>query len=324
MRDQLEDLVNNIVDEDKKVRVSLERLNAVINQLKSRVIDSNLLEQTWQQHVNTINAACNITTIPPSKAGIPPPAAPPHMSLTPASMMPGGSGGGGESAVTAMAKTPAIAATLVGKLKDSWQHLLRDRAARALTFNDEQFHLLEKLKMKETAKSLECLFSCCTVTINTATDALADWCKVAQVQRVQADIASSDLTKHSVQLSKLQVELRNTQDSYHSFANKLLNIVQDTALQDTNLALQDTSLALQVDAGKSILPRNLLNESCLPEKDRKVPPAEKRHKNKATKEAIVRNLQRVTEKQEATFRLLEEAKNLTAAVQQTVALTRPH
>ena len=49
------------------------------------------------------------------------------VSLTPASMM--GDGGGSESALDSMSRTPAIAATLAAKLRDSWQHLLRDRAA---------------------------------------------------------------------------------------------------------------------------------------------------------------------------------------------------
>jgi TANK-binding kinase 1 len=34
---------------------------------------------------------------------------------------------------------------LVERLRESWQHLLRDRATRSLTYNDEQFHALEKV-----------------------------------------------------------------------------------------------------------------------------------------------------------------------------------
>lgn len=36
---------------------------------------------------------------------------------------------------------------LVDRLRESWQHLLRDRATRSLTYNDEQFHALEKIKV---------------------------------------------------------------------------------------------------------------------------------------------------------------------------------
>ena len=190
IRDQLEDIVNNLVEDEKRVRLSMEGLSSNIGQLSNKLMESRILEHTWKQHVTNINAACNITTTPPSKTTQPggiqlPLAPPPHMSLTPASMAGGAFGPGSESAVKAMSRTPAISSTLVSKLKDSWQHLLRDRAAGTLTFNDEQFHLLEKLKMKETAKSLECLLGSCTTTVNSAADALADWCKVAQVQRVR-------------------------------------------------------------------------------------------------------------------------------------------
>lgn len=39
---------------------------------------------------------------------------------------------------------------LVDRLRESWQHLLRDRATRSLTYNDEQFHALEKIKVGVT------------------------------------------------------------------------------------------------------------------------------------------------------------------------------
>lgn len=50
----------------------------------------------------------------------------------------------------AASRAPAKCKTLVERLRDSWQHLLRDRATRSLTFNDEQFHLLEKIKVRKS------------------------------------------------------------------------------------------------------------------------------------------------------------------------------
>ena len=41
---------------------------------------------------------------------------------------------------------------LVERLRESWQHLLRDRATRSLTYNDEQFHALEKIKVSGQSK----------------------------------------------------------------------------------------------------------------------------------------------------------------------------
>ena len=51
------------------------------------------------------------------------------------------------------ARSPARAQTLVERLRESWQHLLRDRATRPLTYNDEQFHVLERIKVKVLVQS---------------------------------------------------------------------------------------------------------------------------------------------------------------------------
>lgn len=45
-------------------------------------------------------------------------------------------------------KASQRASTLVERLRDGWQHLLRDRATRSLTYNDEQFHVLERIKVE--------------------------------------------------------------------------------------------------------------------------------------------------------------------------------
>ena len=66
-----------------------------------------------------------------------------------------------------MTSCAAKSRTFVAKLKESWQHLLRDRASRTLTYNDEQFHILEKIKMQETMRDLvELLQKQCQPTIN--------------------------------------------------------------------------------------------------------------------------------------------------------------
>lgn len=51
---------------------------------------------------------------------------------------------------------------LVERLRDSWQHLLRDRATRSLTYNDEQFHALEKVL--ENLKFIKCISEFKTVS----------------------------------------------------------------------------------------------------------------------------------------------------------------
>jgi TANK-binding kinase 1 len=47
-----------------------------------------------------------------------------------------------------------------------------------LTYNDEQFHMLEKIKMQETSKVLQSLLNHeCMPTLTHVADALADWFK---------------------------------------------------------------------------------------------------------------------------------------------------
>lgn len=48
--------------------------------------------------------------------------------------------------------------TLIDRLRESWQHLLRDRATRSLTYNDEQFHVLERIKVILVLQNYELRF----------------------------------------------------------------------------------------------------------------------------------------------------------------------
>ncbi|KAB7500379.1 Serine/threonine-protein kinase TBK1 [Armadillidium nasatum] len=138
------------------------------------------------------------------------------------------------STASAIERCPNKAATYVLKLRESWQHLLRDRAAATLTFNDEQFHLLEKMKMKETTKCLETLLSSVTNSLHQATEHLADWCKVAKVQRVQTEIEETDVERHKELLSTFQRKLTETEESYHQTLSDILSFVKDRNLQDSH------------------------------------------------------------------------------------------
>jgi len=107
------------------------------------------------------------------------------------------------------------AATYVTKLKESWQHLLRDRASRTLTYNDEQFHILEKIKMAETVKVIEdLLLKECEPSVMTRTEALADWYKMASTIYLQAEILYKDLYLFQEEMSSFTMSLRHSQDKY--------------------------------------------------------------------------------------------------------------
>lgn len=78
-------------------------------------------------------------------------------------------------------RSNARAKHLIDRLRDSWQHLLRDRATRSLTYNDEQFHALEKIKVAETGKRIKALLNDdVKVVVAQIAECLADWYKRAQ------------------------------------------------------------------------------------------------------------------------------------------------
>jgi len=105
--------------------------------------------------------------------------------------------------------------TYVTKLKESWQHLLRDRASRTLTYNDEQFHILEKIKMTETIKVIvELLNKESDPVVTTSTEALADWYKMASTIYLQVEILFKDLSVYQEDISAYIIGLKHAQDRY--------------------------------------------------------------------------------------------------------------
>uniref|UniRef100_A0A023F4E0 Putative tank binding protein kinase tbk1 n=1 Tax=Triatoma infestans TaxID=30076 RepID=A0A023F4E0_TRIIF len=116
------------------------------------------------------------------------------------------------------ARTPHRAASLVRRLRDSWQHMVRDRATRTLTYNDEQFHVLERMKMDVMGKELvrtildREVCSCLTLTA----DYLADWYKMAQTIFLQAKILGRDADTCSERLARFRTRLHEQDILYHA------------------------------------------------------------------------------------------------------------
>lgn len=72
------------------------------------------------------------------------------------------------------------AATHVQKIRESWQALARDKAARELSFHDKQFHTLEKNKIRQTCqKLLSLLQERCLQACHKMAEALESWTKDA-------------------------------------------------------------------------------------------------------------------------------------------------
>lgn len=112
-------------------------------------------------------------------------------------------------------KSPARAKALVDRLRDSWQHLLRDRATRSLTYNDEQFHALERIKIAESGRRLKMLLdSECNPTINQLAEILGDWYKISQTVYLQTMILDKDIDTYQHRIEEFSEELSIEKNVY--------------------------------------------------------------------------------------------------------------
>lgn len=103
------------------------------------------------------------------------------------------------------------AKTLVERLRDSWQHLVRDRATRALTYNDEQFHVLERITVAETGRRARALLQKASPMARARADAIADWYKVAQTVYLQTQILDKDVSSAELKLLTLAARLQDAE-----------------------------------------------------------------------------------------------------------------
>ena len=100
--------------------------------------------------------------------------------------------------------------------------MLRDRAARTLTYNDEQFHILEKIKMTETIRTIiELLTKECQPSVSNKTEALADWYKKASTIYLQTEILYKDLSSFEDDIASFSLGLRHSQDRYLQLVREL-------------------------------------------------------------------------------------------------------
>ncbi|EDW02777.1 serine/threonine-protein kinase TBK1 [Drosophila grimshawi] len=105
-------------------------------------------------------------------------------------------------------RASAQAKYLVERLRDSWQHLLRDRATRTLTYNDEQFHALEKIKVDHNGKRIkQLLLDNVSPAVAQMAECLADWYKLAQTVYLKTQILEKDVRDCERKLHAIRDEL---------------------------------------------------------------------------------------------------------------------
>ncbi|KAL1512791.1 hypothetical protein ABEB36_002321 [Hypothenemus hampei] len=114
---------------------------------------------------------------------------------------------------------PARAKTLVENLRDSWQHLVRDRATRTLSYNDEQFHILERIKITQTIHKLKRLAQSEVYSQYEAlSENFGDWYKMAQSVHLKTEILNSDVHKYSSNLNDFEMQFNIENMEYSDYA----------------------------------------------------------------------------------------------------------
>ncbi|KAK4886000.1 hypothetical protein RN001_002271 [Aquatica leii] len=172
-------------------------------------------------------------------------------------------------------RAPARSRILIDRLRDSWQHLMRDRATRSLSYNDEQFHILERIKITETSRRIKELLECeCLPAFTQLADALGDWYKIAQTVYLQMSILSKDVASYEQKLEKFQEDLSIERIQYDeeikSFLEKIKNEIKipkgynltqnrklKTSFQEADKIIRDISTIVQENSEIAEQYRNL-------------------------------------------------------------------
>ncbi|CAH1393934.1 unnamed protein product [Nezara viridula] len=120
-------------------------------------------------------------------------------------------------------KAPQRANTCVQRLRDSWQHMIRDRATRSLTYNDEQFHVLERMKMDVMGTNLikNLLEQEVVLSIIQTADCLADWYKMAQTIYLQGKILDKDVDNSKKSLEKFFLRMEESDKIFYDEGNNI-------------------------------------------------------------------------------------------------------
>lgn len=138
---------------------------------------------------------------------------------------------------------------LVDRLRDSWQHLLRDRATRSLTYNDEQFHALEKIKITETGKRVKTLLNDdVRPAVELEAECLADWYKKAQTIFLQTQFLHKDVRSHEGKLYDIRDRLvQIKEDLKEDIKNdgEVSKIANETTVNEQNIECMKKSKEMQ-------------------------------------------------------------------------------
>ncbi|XP_072382744.1 serine/threonine-protein kinase TBK1 [Diabrotica undecimpunctata] len=168
--------------------------------------------------------------------------------------------------------SPARAKSQVEHLRDSWQHLVRDRATRTLSYNDEQFHILERIKITQTLNRLKNLFEHEVFPqYEQLAENFGDWYKIAQNIHLKSEILISDVKKYESKLTEFEEDIAIENSDYTDFVkstNKQNTMPKVRNLQSQKLKQCFTEYHKECKNIKDVLNENIklttyLNESTM-------------------------------------------------------------
>lgn len=214
------------------------------------------------------------------------------------------------------------ATTHVTKLRDSWQHLLRDRATRNLTYNDEQFHILERIKMQEKSKCLaELLNEECQHTIVRLTEVLSDWYKTAQAAFIQTEILAKDTIQFEETLELFMTRLKNAVETYQT---------EMTNLSSGLKPFTHRHIESNIPSRERVLTTNGIDHNNLGSADSALLPSSRKSSHRSTSrreyvKTFNRGLKELTNVQEEVWSILKENAELVNQFQTlTLSLLSPN
>lgn len=147
----------------------------------------------------------------------------------------------------AKTRAPAKARTEVDRLRDSWQHLVRDRATRSLSYNDEQFHNLERIKITETIRRLKLLLENeVQPAYSQLADALGDWYKISQTIYLQMMILKKDVLTYEEKFQECFItDSIQFKEDMKSIADQSVKNTQPVQYSKNNLRTRQIKLNLR-------------------------------------------------------------------------------
>ncbi|KAG7202425.1 hypothetical protein KM043_018736 [Ampulex compressa] len=142
------------------------------------------------------------------------------------------------------ARASQTAATYVDRIRDGWQHLLRDRATRSLTYNDEQFHILERLQVSSISNRLKTLLQTeCMQAMIQRSECVSDWYKMAQTVFLQTQILNKDVDNYEHTLESYSYRLSQESKERHESLLHLLDRLPGKlkTTEKTNMTAQENT-----------------------------------------------------------------------------------